>query len=139
MESDIGSKRPSSSRTRRSLRSTGGSEAGMVPPECVTTAFELPGYRVKRNLGVVRGIIVRSRSIVGTIGAGLQTIVGGNISLFSRLCEQTRSDAFELMIQHASELGANAVIGVHYDATEIMQGVTEVLAYGTAVVVEPVQ
>src|SRR5215831_18689183 len=109
----------------------------MVPHEYVTTAFELPGHRVKRNLGVVRGIVVRSRSIVGTIGAGLQTIVGGNISLFSNLCEQTRSDAFELMLQHASELGANAVIGMHYDATEIMNGVTEVLAYGTAVVVEP--
>lgn len=92
---------------------------------------------MKRNLGVVRGIVVRSRSIVGTIGAGLQTIVGGNISLFSNLCEQTRNDAFDLMIQHASDLGANAVIGVHYDATEIMNGVTEVLAYGTAVEVEP--
>jgi uncharacterized protein YbjQ (UPF0145 family) len=111
----------------------------MVPHQAVTTAFELPGYRVTRNLGVVRGIIVRSRSIVGTIGAGLQTIVGGNISLFSNLCEQTRNDAFELMIQHASELGANAIIGCHYDATEIMNGVTEVLAYGTAVVVEPIQ
>jgi uncharacterized protein YbjQ (UPF0145 family) len=111
----------------------------MVPHHAVTTALELPGYRVTRNLGVVRGIIVRSRSIVGTIGAGLQTIVGGNISLFSNLCEQTRSDAFELMIQHASELGANAIIGCRYDATEIMNGVTEVLAYGTAVVVEPIQ
>ena len=109
----------------------------MVPHENVTTAFDLPGMRVKRNLGVVRGIVVRSRSIVGTIGAGLQTIVGGNISLFSRLCEQTRSDAFELMLQHANELGANAVIGARYDATEIMNGVTEVLSYGTAVVVEP--
>ena len=109
----------------------------MVTHQAVTTAFELPGYRVKRNLGVVRGIVVRSRSIVGTIGAGLQTIVGGNISLFSNLCEQTRNDAFDLMIQHASDLGANAVIGVHYDATEIMNGVTEVLAYGTAVEVEP--
>src|SRR6516162_863353 len=136
MESDIGSKRPSSSRTRRSSRSTGASEAGMVPRECVTTAFELPGMRVKRNLGVVRGIVVRSRSIVGTIGAGLQTIVGGNISLFSKLCEQTRNDAFDLMLQHAEALGANAVIGVRYDATEIMQGVTEVLSYGTAVEVE---
>jgi uncharacterized protein YbjQ (UPF0145 family) len=85
----------------------------------------------------VRGIVVRSRSIVGTIGAGLQTIVGGNISLFSRLCEQTREDAFDLMIQHATELGANAIIGARYDATEIMNGVTEVLSYGTAVVVEP--
>jgi uncharacterized protein YbjQ (UPF0145 family) len=108
----------------------------VVPHEYVTTAFELPGFRVKRNLGVVRGIVVRSRSIVGTIGAGLQTIVGGNISLFSRLCEQTRQDAFELMIQHATDLGANAVIGARYDATEIMNGVTEVLAYGTAVEVE---
>jgi uncharacterized protein YbjQ (UPF0145 family) len=109
----------------------------MVVHENVTTAFDLPGMRVVRNLGVVRGIIVRSRSIVGTIGAGLQTIVGGNISLFSKLCEQTRNDAFELMLQHANELGANAVIGARYDATEIMNGVTEVLAYGTAVIVEP--
>jgi uncharacterized protein YbjQ (UPF0145 family) len=111
----------------------------MIPHENVSTTFELPGFRVKRNLGVVRGIIVRSRSVFGTIGAGLQTIVGGNISIFSDLCEQTRNDAFELMLQHASEHGANAVIGVRYDATEIMQGVTEVLAYGTAVVVEPAQ
>jgi uncharacterized protein YbjQ (UPF0145 family) len=111
----------------------------MIPHENVSTTFELPGFRVKRNLGVVRGIIVRSRSVFGTIGAGLQTIVGGNISIFSDLCEQTRNDAFELMLQHASEHGANAVIGVRYDATEIMQGVTEVLAYGTAVEVEPVQ
>ena len=109
----------------------------MVPHENVTTAFELYGFHVKRNLGVVRGIVVRSRSIVGTIGAGLQTIVGGNISLFSNLCERTRQDAFDLMIQHASQMGANAIIGVRYDATEIMQGVTEVLAYGTAVLVEP--
>ena len=109
----------------------------MVRHEQVTTAFELPGYRIKRNFGVVRGIVVRSRSIVGTIGAGLQTIVGGNISLFSRLCEQTRNDAFELMLQHANELGANAVIGASYDATEIMNGVTEVLAYGTAVKLSP--
>ena len=109
----------------------------MVPNENVTTAFDLPGCRIVRNFGVVRGIVVRSRSIFGTIGAGLQTIVGGNISLFSKLCERTRSDAFYLMIQHANELGANAVIGARYDATEIMNGVTEVLAYGTAVVVEP--
>ncbi|MDE3160137.1 MAG: YbjQ family protein [Acidobacteriota bacterium] len=108
----------------------------MVPPECVTTAFELPGFRVKRNLGVVRGIVVRSRSIVGTIGAGLQTLVGGNISLFTELCERTRSEAFDLMIQHASDLGADAIIGARYDATEIMNGVTEVLAYGTAVTIE---
>ena len=108
----------------------------MVPPECVTTAFELPGFRVKRNLGVVRGIVVRSRSIVGTIGAGLQTLVGGNISLFTKLCERTRSEAFDLMIQHASDLGADAIIGARYDATEIMNGITEVLAYGTAVTIE---
>jgi uncharacterized protein YbjQ (UPF0145 family) len=111
----------------------------MIPHENVSTTFELPGFRVKRNLGVVRGIVVRSRSIVGTIGAGLQTLVGGNISIFSNLCEQTRRDAFELMLKHAAELGANAVIGTRYDATEIMQGVTEVLAYGTAVFVEPAQ
>ncbi len=111
----------------------------MVPHENVTTAFDLPGFRVKRNLGVVRGIVVRSRSIVGTIGAGLQTIVGGNISLFSNLCERTRGDAFELMLDHAGQLGANAVIGARYDATEIMNGVTEVLAYGTAVIVEPAE
>jgi uncharacterized protein YbjQ (UPF0145 family) len=110
----------------------------MVRHENVTTAFDLPGYKISRNLGVVRGIIVRSRSIVGTLGASLQTIVGGNISLFSGLCEKTRQDAFDLMIQHASALGANAIIGARYDATEIMQGVTEVLAYGTAVVVEQV-
>jgi uncharacterized protein YbjQ (UPF0145 family) len=105
----------------------------------VTTAFELPGYRIKRNLGIVRGIIVRSRSIIGSIGAGLQTIVGGNISLFSDLCEQTRRDAFEVMMQHATQMGANAIVGMRYDATEIMKGVTEVLAYGTAVEVEPEQ
>ena len=102
----------------------------------VTTAFTLDGYRIVRNLGLVRGIIVRSRSIVGTIGASLQTLVGGNITLLTNLCEKTREHAFDLMLQHAAELGANAVIGMHYDATEVMQGVTEVLAYGTAVYVE---
>jgi uncharacterized protein YbjQ (UPF0145 family) len=102
----------------------------------VTTAFTLDGYTIVRNLGLVRGIIVRSRSIVGTIGATLQTIVGGNITLLTNLCEQTREHAFDLMLQHAAELGANAVIGMRYDATEIMQGVTEVLAYGTAVYAE---
>ena len=102
----------------------------------VTTQFELDGFRVVRTLGVVRGIVVRSRSIVGTIGATLQTIVGGNITLLTNLCEKTRSDAFELMLQHAAELGGNAVVGARYDATEIMQGVTEVLCYGTAVHVE---
>jgi len=107
-----------------------------VPHQMVTTAFTLDGYAIVRNLGLVRGIIVRSRSIVGTIGATLQTIVGGNITLLTNLCEQTREHAFDLMLQHAAELGANAVIGMRYDATEIMQGVTEVLAYGTAVYVE---
>jgi uncharacterized protein YbjQ (UPF0145 family) len=102
----------------------------------VTTAFTLDGYRIVRTLGLVRGIIVRSRSIVGTIGASLQTLVGGNITLLTNLCEETREHAFELMRQHAAELGANAVIGMRYDATEVMQGVTEVLAYGTAVYVE---
>ncbi|HWB83027.1 MAG TPA: YbjQ family protein [Bryobacteraceae bacterium] len=109
----------------------------MVTHEFVTTALELPGFRVKRNLGIVRGIVVRSRSIVGTLGASLQTIVGGNISLFSNLCEKTREDAFDLMMQHASDLGADAIISMRYDATEIMNGVTEVLAYGTAVQIEP--
>ena len=108
----------------------------MLAHHMVTTAFELDGYRIVRNMGVVRGIVVRSRSIFGTIGAGLQTLVGGNITLFSKLCEQTRGHAFDLMLEHAAELGANAVIGMRYDATEIMNGVTEVLAYGTAVVVE---
>lgn len=102
----------------------------------ITTQFELDGYRVTKTLGVVRGIIVRSRSIIGSIGAGLQTLVGGNITLLTELCEKTRNDAFELMAQHAAELGANAVLAMRYDATEVMQGVTEVLAYGTAVVVE---
>ncbi|HZD30470.1 MAG TPA: YbjQ family protein [Candidatus Angelobacter sp.] len=107
-----------------------------VPHNMVTTAFTLDGYTIVHNLGLVRGIIVRSRSIVGTIGATLQTIVGGNITLLTNLCEQTREHAFELMLQHASDLGANAVVGMRYDATEVMQGVTEVLAYGTAVYVE---
>ena len=102
----------------------------------VTTAFDLDGFRIVRNLGVVRGITVRSRSVFGTIGAGLQTLVGGNITILTELCEKTRQEAFELMIQHASAMGANAIIGARYDATEVMQGVTEVLAYGTAVVVE---
>ena len=110
--------------------------ATSIPHHMVTTAFTLDGYNIVRNLGLVRGIIVRSRSIVGTIGATLQTIVGGNITLLTHLCEQTREHAFDLMLQHAAEVGANAVVGMHYDATEIMQGVTEVLAYGTAVYVE---
>ena len=111
--------------------------AAPVAHSMVTTAFELSGYRIVSNLGLVRGIVVRSRSVVGTIGASLQTLLGGDISLFTQLCEDTRNDAFERMLEHASEMGANAVIGVRYDATEIMQGVTEVLAYGTAVVVTP--
>jgi uncharacterized protein YbjQ (UPF0145 family) len=102
-----------------------------------TTAFTLDGYRVSRTLGVVRGITVRSRSIFGTIGGSLQTLVGGNISLFTELCEKTRNEAFDMMLAHAKEIGANAVVGVRYDATEVMQGVTEVLCYGTAVVVAP--
>jgi uncharacterized protein YbjQ (UPF0145 family) len=102
----------------------------------VTTSNDLPGYRVTRNLGMVRGVVVRSRSILGTIGAGLQTIVGGNITLFTELCEKTRQHAYELMVQHAAERGANAIIAMRYDANEVMQGVTEVLAYGTAVQVE---
>jgi uncharacterized protein YbjQ (UPF0145 family) len=111
--------------------------SGPVAHNMVTTTFELNGYQIVTNLGLVRGIVVRSRSVVGTIGASLQTLLGGDISLFTQLCEDTRNDAFERMLRHASEIGANAVIGVRYDATEIMQGVTEVLAYGTAVVVKP--
>ena len=102
----------------------------------VTTTFNLEGYKVKDHCGVVRGIIVRSRSIVGNLGASLQSLVGGNISLYTELCEQTREDAFELMIQHAEKIGANAIMGVRYDANEVAQGITEVLCYGTAVIVE---
>ena len=107
-----------------------------IDPALVTTALELPGYRIVRNLGMVRGIVVRSRSVVGTIGASLQTIVGGNITLFTELCEKTREEAFDLMMQHAADRGANAIISMRYDANEVMNGVTEVLSYGTAVVVE---
>lgn len=106
--------------------------------ELVTTAFTLDGYRITRNLGLVRGIVVRSRSIFGTIGASLQTIVGGNITILTDLCEKTRNDAYERMFAHAIEMGADGVIGVRYGATEIMNGVTEVLCYGTAVVFEKV-
>lgn len=102
----------------------------------VTTAFELPNAKVIKNLGLVKGIIVRSRSIFGSIGGSFQTLIGGNISLFTELCESTREDAYNLMIKHAEDLGANAIIGVRYDATEIMGGVTEVLCYGTAIVIE---
>jgi len=110
-----------------------------LDPTLVTTALDLPGYRIVRNLGVVRGIVVRSRNIFATFGASLQTIVGGNITLFTQLCEKTREDAFIMMMEHAAERGANAIIMARYDANELMQGVTEVLAYGTAVVVEPVK
>jgi uncharacterized protein YbjQ (UPF0145 family) len=102
-----------------------------------TTAFELPNFRITQNLGVVRGIVVRSRNVFATIGASLQTLVGGNITLWTNMCEETRRDAFEIMIQHASEIGGNAIIGVRYDTTEISTGVTEVIAYGTAVIVKP--
>ena len=114
-----------------------GAPGRMVAHNMVTTQFELDGFRVVRTLGVVRGIVVRSRSIFGTIGASLQTILGGNITLLTNLCEKTRAEAFDLMLQHSAELGGNAVVGARYDATEVMQGVTEVLAYGTAVVVSP--
>jgi uncharacterized protein YbjQ (UPF0145 family) len=108
-----------------------------INPALVTTAFDLPGYRTIASLGVMRGIVVRSRSIIGTIGASLQTLVGGNITLYTELCERARADAFGLMLDHAASSGANAIIGVRYDANEVVAGVTEVLAYGTAVVVEP--
>src|SRR6266700_8397011 len=107
-----------------------------VSHQMVTTAFDRPNYRVMQNLGVVRGIVVRSRNIFATIGASLQTIVGGNITVWTTLCEQTRADAFDIMIQHATEIGGNAVVGARYDTTELSTGVTEVLAYGTAVIVE---
>ena len=108
-----------------------------VSTAMVSTTFELAGHRIVRNLGVVRGIVVRSRSIVGNIGAALQSLVGGNITLYTELCEKARDDAFKLMLAHAAEHGANAVIGMRYDANEVTDGITEVLAYGTAVVVEP--
>jgi uncharacterized protein YbjQ (UPF0145 family) len=109
-----------------------------IPLEMVTTALELPGLRVVRNVGLVRGIVVRSRSVIGSFAAGLQTIVGGNITLWSRMCETAREDSLQIMLRHAQELGANAIIAMRYDATEVSGGVTEVLAYGTAVLVEPV-
>jgi uncharacterized protein YbjQ (UPF0145 family) len=108
----------------------------MIDAKLITTAQEIPGYRLTRNLGVVRGIIVRSRSIVGNIGASLQTLFGGNITIYTDLCEKARDDAHRLMVEHAGQLGANAIIGVRYDATEIADGVAEVLAYGTAVYAE---
>ena len=109
----------------------------MIPNNFITSANDLAGYRIVRNVGIVRGIIVRSRSIVGTIGAGLQSLFGGNITLWTELCELTRREAFELMAQHAQDAGGNAVVGMRYDATEVMPGLTEVLCYGTAVLVEP--
>src|ERR1700722_6426640 len=105
----------------------------------VTTAFELPGQRVVQNFGIVRGIVVRSRSLVGSIGAALQTLFGGNITLYTQLCERAREDAYQLMLRHAREMGANAIIGARYDATEVGPGITEVLAYGTAVQVAAVE
>ena len=110
-----------------------------VSPQMVTTAFELPGYRIRQSLGVVRGIVVRSRNLFVNIGALVNSMVGGNITAWTNLCESTRRDAFEIMIQHATELGANAIVGARYDATEVSSGATEVLAYGTAVVVEPLE
>lgn len=106
-------------------------------PRLITTAFDLPGYRVASNLGLVRGIVVRSRSLLGNLGAGLQTLFGGNITLYTELCEKARQDAYALMIEHAAAMGANAIIGMRYDANDVASGVTEVLAYGTAVVVQP--
>lgn len=115
---------------------TGDSHVASIDPQNVTTAFELPGRRIVRNLGVVRGIVVRSRSVIGNFGASIQTLFGGNITIFTELCEQARSDAYQLLLRHAADVGANAVVGMRYDANEVMSGVTEVLAYGTAVVVE---
>jgi uncharacterized protein YbjQ (UPF0145 family) len=109
-----------------------------LDPTHVTTALELPGYRILRNLGIVRGIVVRSRNVFATVGAGLQTLVGGDITIFTELCEKTRQDSFAMMTLHAAQMGANAIISFRYDANEIMNGVTEVLAYGTAVIVEKV-
>jgi len=107
-----------------------------IDPKLVSTGFELPGYRIAKTLGVVRGLVVRSRSIIGTVGASLQTLLGGNITLYTEMCERARADAHQLMVEHAGQLAANAIIGVRYDANEITAGVTEVLAYGTAVYVE---
>ena len=113
--------------------------AHSLDPALITSALEIPGHRIVRNIGVVRGIVVRSRNVFATIGAGLQTLVGGDITLFTELCEKTRQDSYAMMTLHAAQLGANAIIAFRYDANELMNGVTEVLAYGTAVVVEPVK
>src|SRR6185369_1422372 len=109
-----------------------------VSHQMVTTAFDLPNFHVRQTLGVVRGIVVRSRNVFATLGAAFQQVVGGNITIWTRMCEETRRDAFEIMVQHASEIGANAIVGARYDTTEIATGVTEVLCYGTAVIAEPV-
>ena len=109
-----------------------------VDPSMVTTANELPGHRITRNLGLVRGIVVRSRSVLGQIGAGLQSLVGGNITLYTELCERARQEAFDLMREHAAAVGANAIVSMRYDANDVAPGVTEVLAYGTAVIIEPI-
>ncbi|MBW8760340.1 MAG: YbjQ family protein [Burkholderiales bacterium] len=116
---------------------TGIQRSGAIPASMVTTAFELPGHRVVRNLGVVRGIVVRSRSIVGNFIGGLQSLFGGNITIYTELCEQARGQTYDEMCEHARAMGANAIVGMRYDATEIMAGLTEVLCYGTAVVVAP--
>ena len=105
----------------------------------ISTTFTIEGYKITKNLGVVRGIIVRSRSVFGNIGAGLQAMVGGNITIYTNLCEKARQDAFSIMMEHADRLGANAIVGMRYDANEIMNGITEVLAYGTAVYIEPAE
>ena len=115
------------------------SQGYLLPLHMVTSTFTIEGFRVVRQLGIVRGITVRSRSIFGTIGGSFQTLVGGNITAFTKLCEQARAEAFDIMVQHASEMGANAIIGMRYDATELMSGVSEVLAYGTAVIMEPIE
>ncbi|MFC5740204.1 YbjQ family protein [Dyella tabacisoli] len=110
-----------------------------IQAHLVSTSNEIPGYRIVRPMGIVRGITVRSRSVIGNIGAALQTLVGGNISIYTELCEKAREEAFELMLQHAAEHGANAVVAMRYDANDVAEGVTEVLAYGTAVQVEPIR
>ena len=110
-----------------------------VDRQLITTAFDIAGYRIKDNMGLVRGIVVRSRSVIGNIGAMFQTLFGGNITLYTELCERARMDAYRLMVDHAEEMGANAIIGVRYDANEVAAGVTEVLCYGTAVIAERAQ
>jgi uncharacterized protein YbjQ (UPF0145 family) len=120
------------------MRSIIHSQASDIPHNMTTTGFEMPGFRIVKNFGVVRGVVVRSRSVVGTIGAGLQTLLGGNISLFTELAERTRQQAFDTMLAQAAVAGANAVIGIRYDANELMRGVTEVLCYGTAVEVSAI-